>query len=355
MIVISGSYGEGGGQILRSSLSLSALLGEPVKILNIRRNRPKPGLRPQHLTSVLAVKELSRGEVTGAEVGSTELAFVPRDVRPGAYDFDVSRITGSAGSVTLILQTILPVLALSHGQSRVTLAGGTHVPWSPPFHFIERCFLPAVGRLGINATVSIERWGFYPKGGGRVVADVTPSAKLVPVDLTSRGRLVGVKLISAAANLPEGIAQRQADAAKGAVAGAGVEPDVEIINAPSPGQGTFVYISAEFENVTLGFSALGERGKRAETVGLEAARDFLGFMEMGACVDERLADQLVLYMALAEGSSRMSVERVTSHLMTNIWVVGQFLPDVHIKVEGEEGSPGIVEVVSPGLRVRARG
>jgi RNA 3'-terminal phosphate cyclase (ATP) len=347
MITISGSYGEGGGQILRTALSLSSIMSVPVRICGIRANRPKPGLRPQHLTGVLALAELTRAEVAGAGVGSMDVTFVPHGARAGDYRFDVSRIGGSAGSVTLILQTLLPVLALSDGRSHLILVGGTHVPWSPPYHFIAGCFLPAVSRMGLDAEVSISKWGFYPKGGGEARAEILPAERFKPVELMDRGRLVRVSGISAVAGLPETIAARMAKSASELLAGNGVEAEFETVNASSPGQGAFIYISAEFENITLGFSALGERGKRAEAVGAEAASSLLDFIATGSAVEERLADQLLIYMSLAAlrgGVSRMSVSRVTGHLLTNAWVIRQLLPEVRIDIDGAQGERGLVEV-----------
>lgn len=347
MLTISGSYGEGGGQILRSALSLSAILSIPVRISEIRARRPKPGLRPQHLTAVSALAEVTRAEIGGASAGSLEILFAPHGTRSGSYHFDVSRTAGSAGSVTLILQTLLPVLALSRGRSQLTLVGGTHVPWSPPFDFIASCFLPTAARLGLNASVSVEKWGFYPKGGGEARAEVFPVEGFKPVQLTDRGRLIKVCGISAVAGLPESIAARQAKAAAELLANSELEAAFETFIAPSAGQGTFIYISAQFENITLGFSALGERGKPAEAVGGEAARALLDFIGTGCAVEERLADQLLLYMSLAAragGVSRMSVSRVTSHLLTNAWVIRQFMPEIIIDIKGVQGESGLVAV-----------
>ena len=288
--------------------------------------------------------ELTRARVTGAEVGSGEVSFAPGPVKPGEYRFDVSKVRSSAGSVTLVLQTLLPALALASGPSRIAIVGGTHVPWSPPYHFIERSFLPAVSRMGVDAETGIARWGFYPAGGGLVEAKVKPSGPLSPADFTDRGALVRVTGLSAVANLPVSIARRQASSAVSLLTGRGMSADIELVEAQSVGQGTFIYLSAEFERMTLGFSALGERGKRAEVVGEEAASALIRFVDSGACVEERLADQLLIYMALAKGASKMTVSRVTRHLLTNAWVINQFLPDVYINVKGEPGERGEVEV-----------
>jgi RNA 3'-terminal phosphate cyclase (ATP) len=349
MLVIDGSTGEGGGQILRSSLSLSAILERPVRIVNIRAARPKPGLRPQHLTGLTAIADITRAKVSGAKTGSTEVVFEPGPVRPGRYVFDVSRTTSSAGSVTLVMQTLLPALLHAPGASTAVVRGGTHVAWSPPFHFLSECFIPAVGRIGADAGADIARWGWYPKGGGEASLSVRPLKHLGPVELVERGGLLRVEILSAVSNLPLSIAKRQAATAGEYLRASGIEPSVEIMEAPSYGTGTFVYVSAQFENISAGFSALGERGKRAEAVGKEAASALSRFMGSGACVEEHLADQLVLYMAVADGVSRMSVPRITRHLLTNIEVVRMFLPDIDIRVDGIEDGPGTVEVAGGGL------
>jgi RNA 3'-terminal phosphate cyclase (ATP) len=350
MLNISGSYGEGGGQMLRTALSLSAWLGVPFVISGIRIKRPKPGLKPQHLTALFAAAEITHAEVKGASIGSTEVRFMPGSPRPGKYFFDVSRGAaapgsgGSAGSAMLILQTLLPALAKCGAPSRLRIVGGTHVAWSPPFHFIDRSFLHSLSNMGLHTTLDINRWGFYPKGGGEVEAEIFPS-KFNPVELTDRGKLLGLKIISAAANLPDHIARRQADAALSAIRAHGLDARIELLRVNSIGQGTFVYIDAEFENIKTGFSALGERGKRAESVGMEAGKSFTDYVGSKGCVEKHLADQLLLYMALTGGRCAMSVQEITSHLITNAWVIRQFLPGVVINISGKEGWAGTVEVI----------
>jgi RNA 3'-terminal phosphate cyclase (ATP) len=335
---------------LRTSLSLSACLGMPFSISGIRMKRPKPGLKPQHLTALFAAAEITRAEVKGASVGSTAVAFMPGATHPGKYSFDVSRGAlatgsgGSAGSAMLILQTLLPALAMCPGPSRLRIVGGTNVAWSPPFHFIERSFLYPLSKMGLHTTLDIKRWGFYPKGGGEIAAEIF-SSKFIPVELTDRGRLLGLKIISAAANLPDHIPRRQADAALSVIRARGLDAKIELLRVNSIGQGTFIYIDAEFENIKAGFSALGERGKRAETVGMEAGKSFTDYIGSEGCVEKHLADQLLLYMALTSGRCAMSVQEITSHLITNAWVIRQFLPGVVINISGEEKRAGTVEVI----------
>src|SRR3990172_9410640 len=283
MVEIDGSYGEGGGQILRTALSLSCLTGKPFRIYNIRKGRKKPGLMPQHLTGVLAAKRISGAEVGGGSIGSTELSFTPGEVKGGEYSFD----TGTAGSTLLVLQTILPALVSANEGTVITLRGGTHVPFSPSYHYIEGVFLPLLGRLGISVTLAIESYGFYPKGGGIIRAEIIPTgAEIIPLRNIERGTLYGIRGYSAVGNLPLSIAERQRKALIEkitAVVGDVVSPgNFELLAVPTPGQGTFVYLQAESENSVAGFTALGQRGKRAEAVGEETASDFLQYYATNA-------------------------------------------------------------------------
>lgn len=332
MITIDGSYGEGGGQVLRTSLSLSALLGETVRIENIRARRPKPGLQAQHLTGVLAIAQICNAEVRGAELGSQTLTFAPQSPPlAGDYTFDVAeaRKGGSAGATSLVFQTLLLPLAFADGDSRLTLRGGTHVAWSPPFHYLKHVYLPTLARMGIEATVEINRWGWYPMGGGEISAKVkgkgTEDRGLSPITLVERGELKRLWGISALSNLPAHIGQRQKRQAEKRLRERGFTPEIEIVDAPSPGQGTVVFLVAEFEKVVAGFTSYGALGKRAEDVAEEACQEFIRYYESGQALDKHLADQLILPMSLAEGQSSFTTCEITQHLLTNAEVVQQFM------------------------------
>ena len=342
-IKIDGGYGEGGGQILRSALALSSLTKRPMEVHNIRKGRKKPGLQPQHLTSVLAAQKITSADISGAELGSQNLRFQPKEIQGGFYSFDVSEKKGSAGSVTLVLQTILLPLSLAIRGSTIGIIGGTHVPWSPPFQYLDNIFLPAVKRIGPDIRLSIERWGYYPKGGGKVEAEALPARSFSSIDLKERGGLKRIWGVSATSNLPRSIAERQRDQAVTILKGMGFTPQIDIVEAPSIGQGTFLIIVAEFENSIAGFSALGQRGKRAEVVGEEAAIAFIDFYQSGAALDPYLADQILPYLAIAKGESVITTSRISRHLLTNIWVIEQFIP-VRFIVEGKEGEKGKITV-----------
>ncbi len=327
MIELDGSFGEGGGQILRTALALSALTRKPLRIYRIRARRKEPGLRPQHLLGARAVAEISGGKLAGAELGATELCFYPGRMQAGNHTFDTASIQASAGSTGLIFQTILPPLGFAESPSRITLKGGTHVAWSPPADYIEKVFLPTIAPMGVSARFEIPRAGFYPIGGGVAEATVAPfRTPLQPLRIEERGPLQRLRVFSIVANLPLSIAKRQMDRATARLTELGLQAEGESRNVESPGKGTSCFILAEFEHVRAGFSALGEIGKRAEQVANEAVEAFLRFRKEPGALDPHLADQVVLYMALADGESAVTVAEATDHLRTNIWVIEQFLP-----------------------------
>ncbi len=342
LIEIDGSFGEGGGQILRTSLSLSCLLKRPFRILNIRKGRKKPGLMPQHLACVKAMELLSSAKVDGASIGSMELTFKPREVKPGNFFFD----TGTAGSTTLVLQTMLPCLALSDKKSSLTIKGGTHVPFSPSFHYVKEVFCEFLKRTGIKSTLTIEQFGFYPKGGGLIRAEIEPAKRINNIRLLERGRLLKIRGLSCVANLPLSIAERQKEGFIKTIGNAipsKHEIDIETLSVKSLGPGTFIHITAEFENSIAGFTALGEKGKKAETVGEEAGTSFLRYYETSGALDPHLADQIIIYLGIAEGISEFTTSEITRHLLTNLWVLNKFT-GLEYKISGEEGRPGIINI-----------
>jgi RNA 3'-terminal phosphate cyclase (ATP) len=350
MIEIDGSHGEGGGQILRTSLSLSVLTGKSVKIHHVRSGRKKPGLKPQHVISAHAVAHISGGRLGGAELESKELTFHPGRIKPGDYNFDVTTLKASAGSAGLIFQTLLAPLAFAGGASRVIIQGGTHVTWSPPADYLREVFLPAVAAMGLQVKMEINRHGFYPIGGGILEVLVTPlHLPLAPLWIEERGDLKKLSVVSKVANLTSSIGQRQLDRAMTRLTkwGSKLHGKTQIVE--SSGKGTFLFVLAEFDRVRAGFSALGEIGKRAEEVADEAVDAFLRFWNAQGTMDPYLADQLILYMALAQGVSAVTFSKMTDHLKTNIWVIEQFLPLKFIIEEDPAGS-GRVTVSGVGFR-----
>lgn len=337
MIEIDGSMGEGGGQILRTSLALAALRREALRISNIRRKRPSPGLASQHLVSVQAIQQLTGGRVEGARKGSTELVFYPGRIQRGSYVIDI----GTAGSISMVIQTILPACIYAPGDVELAVKGGTDVKWSPPVDYVKRVFIPFLCKMGVRARVNIERRGYYPRGGGLVRAAVSPVKRLEKVNLTDRGRVIRIEGIAHSYNLPRHIVERAAAAAERKL-GYPCTIRLESYRGFSTGMGIVLW--AVCDNSILGASALGEIGKRAENVGEEAALKLLGELNSGAPIDSHLGDQIIPYLALARGESTVRVAEITPHLRTNIDVVEEIL-NVRFRVEGD-----IVRVKGVGFR-----
>lgn len=344
MIHIDGNLGEGGGQILRTSLSLAAITGEPVTVDNIRASRDKPGLRSQHLTGALAVARICSAEIEGAQVGSTRLTFKPGQIESGEYEFDVAAVQTSAGSVNLIVQTIIWPLAFGPKKSRVVIKGGTHVPFAPTSNYISEVFLPVVARMGLACRYSVIRSGYYPSGGGEVRLEIPAVEQLKPISATQRSGQMHVDLTSAVSNLPVSIAQRQLDTAKKRLCEIGVRPEATIKEYPSQGKGTVVFICCYDSDARGGFQGLGALKKRAERVSDEACDEFEDYYDSNAAFDKYLADQLIIPAALADGLSEFTTAEVTSHLLTNISIVEAFLP-VKFRVGGDTGTAGRMERV----------
>jgi RNA 3'-terminal phosphate cyclase (ATP) len=335
MLVIDGDYGEGGGQILRTSLTLAAILTQPIRIDNIRAKRKNPGLAAQHLTAVRAAAMICEARLAGDRLGSTQLVFEPHSPPiAGFYEFDVAgaREGGSAGAASLVLQTVLLPLALAGDTSIVMVKGGTHVAWSPSFHYLHDVYLAVLNQLGLQATAELLAWGWYPAGGGEIKATV-PGANYVSAGQSislgpARGSLKQIKGVAVASSLPAHIAQRMRDRAMNLLASAGLPAAIEPQRVRSVSPGAGIFLAAEYEAGLAGFSALGQKGKPAEVVAEEAVNDLLAFHHRGAVLDTHLADQLILPFVLAEVTGSFSVERLSQHILTNIWVVEQFLGSV---------------------------
>ena len=341
MIVIDGSTGEGGGQILRSALSLSLLTGQPFNLTNVRAGRPKPGLRPQHLSAVQAAAQISRASVDGDRKGSSQITFIPGPVQPGDYHFDI----GTAGATSLVLQTLLLPLALVQDPSHLTITGGTHVPWSPCFHYLDWHWARFLSRMGIHFNLSLINAGFYPRGGGELRAVIPGSAELKGVDLSHRGPLQRVYGLSAVANLPLDIAERQRRQSRKRLMNliTTVDVDVQIESLPAQSKGTMLLLLAEFEHTHACFFALGAPGKPAERVADEAVEDLAKFLKTDGAVDHWLADQLLLPLAISNQPCVLRTSEVTQHLLTNLEVIRHFLA-VDTVVDGPLGTPAFIRL-----------
>lgn len=320
MIDIDGSHGEGGGQILRTAVSLSAVTKQPVRIFNIRSKRKTPGLAPSHMTAIEAVVRMSDADVDGLYPGSNEIVFEPREVLGGQFEVDV----GTAGSISLVLQTCLIPAILSRSIVSITIKGGTDVNWSPPIDYMRLVHLPILNMFGPSSELEIHARGFYPEGGGEVSMEVSPTESLSGIQLTSPGETMEVEGVSYVQNLPKDIATRIKDAAsKKLIECRGVNIESDIRKGVSTGAG--IVLAARCRNTVLGANALGAKGVRSEVLGESCALDLMETIGSGATVDEHMLDQVLPYMGLAKGESTVMAEELTQHAETNIWVVERFL------------------------------
>lgn len=336
--------GEGGGQVLRSALVLSTITGKAFRMENIRAGRKKPGLAAQHLACVHGAARISNARITGDRAGSGEVSFAPQRVRPGQYSFRIR----TAGSAALLAQTVALPLALAGEASRLTLGGGTHVPWSPTVGYIADVWAPALDALGLRFSTELTKAGYYPKGGGELELTVPPARRpLMPLDAEARASLHGLAARITISRLPEEVARRCRERADALLAANGLFAEWEILRLPAASPGVCLELVANFGLLSAGFSALGERGKPAGKLAEEAVAALAGFLASGAAVDAHLADQLVVPLALTPGESRFSTNKLTSHLLTVVEVVGLFLPEVAVRAEGQPGGPGTVYVKVP--------
>jgi RNA 3'-terminal phosphate cyclase (ATP) len=328
---IDGSYGEGGGQILRTSLALSLVTGAGVTIGNIRAGRPKPGLLRQHLTAVQAAAAVGGAELEGAEMGSARLVFRPRQVRAGQYHFAI----GTAGSCALVLQTVLPALLLADGPSQVTLEGGTHNPMAPPFEFLDRVFLATLRRLGASVTARLERHGFYPAGGGRIIIHVEPVRAWQRLALLQRGASVHREIVATVSKIPLHIAEREAETLRFRLNWSDAEVrSVRVTDSPGPGNTVYAALTDDQGHTEI-FTGFGEIGVQAETVAKRVAAEVAEYSRSSAPVGRHLADQLLLPLALAGGGEFRTLP-LTPHTETNLHIIRQFLPLAVEVVQAED-------------------
>jgi RNA 3'-terminal phosphate cyclase (ATP) len=338
MVELDGSFGEGGGQILRTSLALSLVTGKAFHLRNVRAGRSKPGLQPQHLMSVKAAAAIGQARLRGATRGSTDLEFEPGPVAAGTYHFAI----GTAGATGLVLHTIYLPLALTGTASTITIDGGTHVSTSPCFHFLETTWRRYMELAGLQVGVKMRRPGFYPRGGGLLEARIAGCPRLQGVaDLQPRSD-TAITGFSAVAGLPEHIARRQAERASKRLRDLGLRVNIEEKTWPG-GPGTVLALVLNTSPVPTLFFALGERGKPAERVADEAVAQVIHFHKADPAIDSHSADQILLPLSLAKDASLFPVTEVTSHLLTNAAVIQRFV-ERDIRVDGDEGKPGIVRI-----------
>lgn len=344
MIEVDGSMMEGGGQILRMALSYGTLLRVPTRVYNIRKGRSRPGLRPQHLKTAETLARMCGGEADGLRIGSPEVVLIPRSIPGGYYAVDI----GTAGSITLMLQCLAPLAAFSGAPTRIEIRGGTSVRWSPPTPFMENVIWASLRTMGFRGSLSVQREGFYPKGGGLVTAEFTPVESLTPLTAPG-GRVSAARGVSICGRLPGHVAERQRRAAEARLGEAGITADIDVVvesgrDSPlSPGSVICLWASGS-PGVFVGSSSMGERGKPAERVGEEAAGVLLGEVGSGAGVDRYTGDNLILWCSLASGDSDFTVSELTPHTETAVELARIFT-----------GADIRLDATKNGARIRIKG
>lgn len=340
LLEIDGSFGEGGGQILRTSLAMSLITGRTVHLFNIRAGRKKPGLQQQHLTCVLAAQKIGSAEVSGAKLGSTELLFRPGTVRADSYSFPI----GTAGSCSLVFQTVLPPLLLANGVSEVRFEGGTHNSMSPPFDFLAKSFVPLLRKMGAKVEVKLERYGFYPAGGGAFTARIEGGHPLSPLNLTARGEILEERARALVVRLPAKIGDRELDVVRKTASFSRFDRLAVEQTERGPSAGNVLLLEVETEQLTEVFTGFGERGKPAETVAEEAIAEHETWKRFDVPVGEHLADQLLIPFALAGGGSYRTGP-LSLHTTTNLDMLQRFL---ELRVERVDESAGTVALELSG-------
>lgn len=326
MLEIDGSQKSGSGTLLRLSVALATILGEPLRIYNIRQKRRQPGLRPQHLQSVITAAELCNAETNGANIGSRELWFYPNEIKGGDLQAKIS----TAGSISMLILTVLPICAYARKRVKIhILGGGTDVRYAPTINYVKYVLLPILNRMGLNASLTVKRFGYYPKGMGEAILEVNPTCKLMPINMEEFGKVDKIEGISVCTFLEnQKVAERQAEAAVDRLRSHGYPTSIKVVNDRSNKiqKGSSIMLWTETsKNVLLGGDAIGELRKSAEVVGTEAAQNLLREIEAKATVDVHLADLLIPYVALAKGSSTYLTRKFTDHLGANIWLTGKIL------------------------------
>lgn len=336
MIKVNGSYGEGGGQILRTSLALSMVTGKPFQIVNIRSGRKKPGLLRQHLTAVKASAEISGAEIKGADMGSGELSFSPGQLKGGEYHFAI----GTAGSCTLVLQAVLPALLTAAEPSVLVLEGGTHNPYAPPYDFLAKSFLLLLGKMGCKVETEIERYGFYPAGGGKFTAKITPAKQLQPIELMETGQVIKKQVRAISSQIPDNIGPSEVELILRAMSWGEECGSAEEVHSPGPGNA--VMIEMGFEQVTEVFTGFGEIKVPLKKVARNAYQQAQRYLAAGVPVGRFLADQLLIPLAMA-GKGKFRTLAPSMHTQTNVEIVQKFL-EVKVQIEQLERDVWEIEI-----------
>ncbi len=322
MIEIDGSYGEGGGQILRNTVALSTITKKPVKIVNIRANRPNPGIKAQHYVSIKSIQELCDARVEGLEIGSSELTFYPGEIKGGKYRFDI----GTAGSITLVFQAFILASVQTKNPIKITLTGGTDVKWSPTWDYFQHVFLPLLTKTGIDVKAYLIKRGYYPKGGGEAEIEIKPTKTVKPLRLSDDQEFTEIKGIVHIGNLPDNISTRIKHSVIKTLLKHAFMTSIEVDKSKTLSPGTGITLWAESKDTILGSAVLGERGITSEEVGEKAALNIIKEIESGATLDVYAFDQILPYMVLAcdEGESSCRIRELSNHASTNMWLLQRF-------------------------------
>ncbi|UCF49812.1 MAG: RNA 3'-terminal phosphate cyclase, partial [Thermoplasmatales archaeon] len=321
MFEIDGSYGEGGGQILRNAIGLSNFINEPVKITNIRANRPNPGIKAQHYVIIKSIEEISNAETKNLEIGSSKLTFIPGKFKGGDYKFDI----GTAGSITLVFQALILATLKTENEIRIKLSGGTDVKWSPSWDYFEHVFYPIIKKIGVKVDVQLIKRGYYPKGGGEAIITIHPGSKVKPIQLVGETEFTKVKGIVNIGQLSKNISKRIKHSAIRALVRNELQPDIKDVEYSTLSAGTGITIWTDSRDVILGASVLGERGLQSEEIGKNVVANLLEEINSQATIDIYAFDQVLPYMALAKGESSCVVRKISNHAQTNMWLIKQFL------------------------------
>ena len=334
LLEIDGSYGEGGGQILRNAVAFSTFTKIPIKITKIRANRPNPGIKAQHYTAIKIIKELCNAETTGLEIGSSTIEFKPGDFRSGDYKFDI----GTAGSITLVFQACILASLKTNSPVTIQLTGGTDTKWSPPWDYFQHVFIPLIKKTGVSVDTKLIKRGYYPKGGGEASITIHPcNADLKPLQLNKEQKFLEVIGIIHIAGLPDHISKRIKHTAIETLLKRNLKSNIDIEQTSALSPGTGITLWTESENSILGSTSLGEKGLSSEEIGRTAALNLLNEIESLATLDIHGFDQLLPYMTMAKGLSSCFVQKISNHAQTNIWLIKQFF-DVKFEVKQGENN-----------------
>jgi len=332
MLEINGSYGEGGGQILRNAVALATVIQKPIKIKNIRANRPNPGIKAQHYITIKSITELCNAETKNLEIGSSKLTFIPGDFKGGNYKFDI----GTAGSITLVFQALILASLKSKTKTNIRLTGGTDVKWSPTWDYFQNVFIPIIKKTGISVNTQLIKRGYYPRGGGEAVITIDPISEIKPLQLDIEPEFSLVKGIVHIAELSNNISKRIKNATIKTLIRNDLQSDIKIEQNSSLSPGTGITLWAESNDIILGSTVLGERGTSSEEIGKNAATNLLSEIKSNSTLDIHAFDQLLPYMAIAQGASSCVVKKMSSHAQTNMWLIKRLLDTKFEAKQGED-------------------